>query len=413
MRNVLPPADRSDCRCCPNTTDCCLTPSAKRQRLGGHFNDWGLKRLWLGRGTIGFGTLLVLCSPLFLPAQNPSTENQLRDIDAAVTLTRTYPEAPAAHGTGEAPSVRCGERVRFHLTVTNDSHVRVVIDRIETGCRCVAVRCESREIAPKSSIPMEADFVAPMRGNDGKYLIQLGLLDDSGQRSGSLYVSGPLENQVEIIAPDVLEAFDDLSEWRIPVLATPPADPSRLEIATSETLRDLSRRIEVADGKPFLHLAAPLSALGPSGISGDLIVSDPVSGANHTHRVTIVKRPPVRVTPLAIRFRPVNGDLEHQEATVLVQSLVSNPHPSSGSLEPANERVSIPSILGILCEAEGYSIELTSKEINPQLFRLHIHLTADRSHLASRPSLSKEVAIRWKVSTTSDVYSVQSTGFLE
>lgn len=372
------------------------------------------------------GLALAAMLPCVAVAQEPPAEirkepadssspSEFREIPASISLTRQYPGAVLAHAVVESESVNCGERVRFLIELMNASDETVNFERLEVHCNCLKVRATAKTIDPRAAILLDVEFAAPIHSHDGRYGFQVNFVSNTNERVASFVVSGVLNGVLRILGPSVFEGAgkaDLINEWSIQIITTAPVDPGRLTFELSPPLRDFVGKLSLIDGKTRLIIVAPEAALGNSGASGQLTITDPQTGARDSVNLAFLPKPRIRIAPLAIRFRKSADGSDNQEATVLVQSL-EDPIVESGDAPSSNAIATNPgNILTIACTAEGLELKISSTKISGRLHRIKLIATRSVENPAKN-SLARDFPMKWSVRTDQAEYVFNGVGFLE
>ncbi len=293
--------------------------------------------------------------------------------------------------------VLVGTRVRFNFNISNSGTQDVIFDGIETGCGCFQMKCEKAVIPANgaTSVKAVADYFVQLRlGEQYEFNIQF----TQGKKPICfIHLTGPLQGVLSIPQVPAMESTGDFSEWRIPIVVTKPVELNRLQVQLSESLKDLVAKVAVVDGKPVILVSGPTANLGVAGIIGEVMVRDPELEIRAATRVSFLKRPIVRISPLNIRLVR-NSEDEIYSANVLVQAV-------DQIVENGSDKVK-NLIQTIECHADKHELQVSKTRINDQLYRVKLTLTP-----AADEDLDEvEFPIEWKVVSLLGVWEVSGTG---
>ena len=334
--------------------------------------------------------------------QTPETSTQEIDHEQTINVVlkeRLHPFAPPDyHCRIIGDPVRLGTRVRFNFKISNSGSENCVFDRIETGCGCLLMKCE-KNVIPANGVEVVsavAEYFVQRSHTGEQYGFNIELM--LGKKSNcSIHFTGPLEGVLSIPQVRAMESTGDFSEWRIPIVATRPVDLNRLQVQLSDSLKDLVARVEVVDGKSAVVVSGPTVSLGLAGIIGDVKVRDPVLELQAATRVSFLKRPAIRISPLIIRLVK-KPDGECYSANVLIQAIDQR-------VEAGSEQVK-NLIQSIECRANIHELQVSKTRINDQLYRVMLTFSPADGQILDE----SEFSIEWKVVSLLGVSEVASTG---
>ena len=233
-------------------------------------------------------------------AQDLEKTDQTEERDVFFEINQTNKGEDRFHCVIEGEPIRIGSVVRMNLKLHNNGPVPIVFDRFKLGCNCLKLVCHQTEILPSEEIKAVAVYRVP-KNRTGKYIIEIGMAKGSVDVC-RLELSGLMEGVLEILASPAYESNGEVSSWKVPLLVSRPIDPSLLSVELSRELRDLVAKVVSSEGKSFLEIEGSESALGVSGIAGDVTVFDSKTNARTTARIAFIRKPLVRVSPLILQF---------------------------------------------------------------------------------------------------------------
>ena len=347
--------------------------------------------------------LFAFCQHPSWAVQDPATPPL--EIDHEQTINVVLIETPNPFGP---PSYHCriigdpvqlGTRVRFNFKISNSGSEDFVFDRIDTGCGCLVMTCEKNVIPANGSeiVNAAADYFVQRSHAAEQYGFNVQFM--LGKKPNcSIHFTGQLEGVLSIPQVPTMESTGDFSEWRIPIITTKPVELNRLEIQLSESLKDLVARVEVVDNKGAIVVSGPTISLGLAGIVGEVKVRDPLLAIQASTRVSFLKRPAVRISPLVIRFTKADPEKEIFSANVLIQAVDKK---SENGMDKVKNLIQ-----SIECRADEHELQVSKTQINDQLYRVNLTFS---------PSIGQDLdesdfSIEWKVDSLSGVFEFSGIG---
>ncbi len=355
------------------------------------------------RLTLSVLLLVAFCQHPSWAVQDPATPPLEIDHEQTINVVlEDYSHIkpnPLLHCKVIGAPVRAGTRVRFNFKISNPTTRDMVFDRVETGCGCMNMECEKPVIPANGAaiVNAVADYVVPKSHTQEEYGINIQF--KSGNITvGGMLLTGPLEGVLSIPPVRALESTGDFSEWRIPFIVTKPVELNRLQVQLSENLKDLVAKVDVIDGKAVILVSGPTSSLGPAGIIGEVILSDPLLEIKTAARVSFLKRPVMRISPLIIRFTKVNAQVESYSANVLIQSVDKKVENGQENLKNLIQTIN--------CKTDKHDLQVASTRINDQLYRVNLTLSLPEGEDVD----PADFAIDWRVVSSQGVLEVSGSG---
>jgi len=303
-------------------------------------------------------------------------------------------------GGAEGPPLDSGKQQILLLKVANKSDRPLHFSSIVRTCACQDIKASSGFAAPGDNIDFAVKYKVPTNARRGRYNIGFELLDESGRTVAAIKVFGDVIGCLSLEAESIYESVENVTEWKIPIIVTAPVDLAGIELVMSESLRDLTAKLDVVNGTPCLIVTGPEMALGESGLSGEIKILHSKSGAMDIATVLFVKRRLIQISPIVSRFqKSPEGDAEKLPPVWRGRFLV-RAAPEVGTLK------------SLVCSAEGWDTGVDSKEIRNGIWRVEVRVAPLGKDTATNVWEDDEIHLVWKLATDSEVVEVVTTGFL-
>ncbi len=259
-----------------------------------------------------------------------------------------------------------GEAHEIELRLTNGMKEPVSFKTIRASCGCSTVKIPASELAPGESVLGKINFRVPNQVGAREFFIQLAFYDDPlAPPTADLEFMGHISGLLQFGSiANPLEVKGKLGSFKIPLLFSEPVTIESLEVQTSDELRDVVWKLENSEQAAYVQLIVPRAMLPANGLSGDLTVLDRKSGKKVSVFIKIVPKPPVTLSPLALRFQ-IKED-GSRSARVLLE------------LADQAEEDGEPEVLrGVTLDYDGEQLELDSKQLGTSnVTRIQISIDA-------------------------------------
>ncbi len=203
--------------------------------------------------------------------------------------------------------VPAGEKIRLALTITNGLKASLLMKHLKTGCSCASVQFPRGVLEGGQSILGELLIDLPASSSDGRQGIALEFYDDPTKSPiGSIYITIPLSGCLSLDTNRrFFEIDQQLSSWRVPVTYTSPITFESIEIEKSEAFKDVVLSLGKNESGTWVEMSIADSMVGSRGISGSFRLLDKSRDISTEQlQVSLIRMPPIRISPLILRFKP-------------------------------------------------------------------------------------------------------------
>ncbi len=287
-----------------------------------------------------------------------------------------------------------GAAYKVDVKLTNGTKNPIAFKTIRASCGCSTVQIPASMLAPGESVQGKIYFRVPDQLKSKLLSVQLDFFDDPlAGPVATLYFAGQISGLLQFgSVANPFEVRGKFGSFKIPVLFSEPVSIENLEVEVSDELRDVAWKWENSDQSAFVNLTVPRAMLPPDGLSGVLTVVDKETRKRVSLDVRIVPRPPVTLSPLALRFKIKEDGTG--SARVLLE--VADQDEAEGDPEV---------LVNVSLDGNGEQLSLSSKQLgNSKVTLIQISIdsaTALRLKKLSEDELKKLV---WRVQTSRATY---------
>ncbi|KLU06315.1 hypothetical protein RISK_001526 [Rhodopirellula islandica] len=200
------------------------------------------------------------------------------------------------------------------LELSNETGGIIYLGNPETSCGCVGVETAQSQLRPGES----CEVVVKLRpdGNYAKHVWvqRITFPPPKGKegRTASLVISSKLRGllafnptSLVLIASSLESQADEPVKTSFKVLYSSPNDPENFEFSGSPwiNLLDIDQKKPLEDGVAEYVVQAKSSEIPIEGTHGHLQIKDKRTGDFRVLRLSMVRRPPIRIVPSILVFR--------------------------------------------------------------------------------------------------------------
>ncbi len=356
-----------------------------------------------------FFMMCCLINPQYLRSQDPvapNAEKQLR-IARESSFSPFGPKSLRAHvDLGPVPA---GESVFLDLKLRNPTNDDFKISNVQVGCACITVTTEVSIIRRMEDARLEIVLRTDSRAKSAKQRYSVFLSDDAGQVINvqiAYELMGLLGFADRAVHGSVVEG-DRECTLTIPLIITKPVAIDSLKISGTGDLAAMSSSI--VPSAVGLELVVKLSEISTAkqGLSGEIAVSDPITGRSASIPCLIDVDKMISISPHLIRFvkdETVAGkNIFRGNAFVRIHPRV---------LESVREGAEKHEDSSILIDAfsEAGPITLNVKKLSSSLLRVSLELDIKPTHAGKgdNVSLPNSSRIEWQVKLASRSLKIDS-----
>ena len=311
-------------------------------------------------------------------------------------ITRTLEVVLPSNASLSLGSLSVGGAYEVDMKLTNGQTNSIAFKTIRASCGCSTVQIPASILAPGESVQGKIYFRVPDQLNSKMLSVQLDFFDDPlAGPVATLYFVGQISGLLQFgSVANPFEVRGKFGSFRIPVLFSEPVSIENLEVEVSDELRDVAWKWENFDQSVFLNLTIPRAMLTPNGLSGVLTLVDKETRKKVSLDVRIVPKPPVTLSPLALRFKIKEDGTG--SARVLLEIADQDEEEEEGEPEV---------LVKVSLDGNGEQLSLSSKQLgNSKVTLIQISIdspTASRLKKLSENELKKLV---WRVQTSRATY---------
>ena len=322
--------------------------------------------------------------------------------------------------------VPAGEKIRLALTITNGLEAPLLMKLLKTTCGCASVKFPQGVLEGGQSVVGELSIDLPTSSMTGGTTIALEFFDDPVKSPiGTINIVIPLSGCLSLdTSRRFFEIDQQLSAWRIPVMFTAPITFESIEIEKSDALQDVVLSLVKNEKEKWVEMSVADSMVGPRGISGSFKLLDKSRGVStEPFHISLIRMPPLRISPLLLRFRP---DAENP-GRLVASSLLQQNHrgKKAGELEQpgaTGESVEPPETIekiGLI--VAGKPVDVDSKPLGTSGV-LKLRVSAFKHDLTDKPAAeptnettesAEPVETYWTVRTNRSIYKIPVTFLLD
>jgi hypothetical protein len=274
--------------------------------------------------------------------------------------------------------LRAGSEALLELTLVNETDTLIVFDDLSTSCACSKPEVTATKLESHKPIKVRLKWKVPVSSPEGITQTSISFFD---QKSLCLRldVAATVSHSLFVGAPGLgKRGQDGVVVWKVPVSWTDPINFEELNVKLDETLGDVSAKLEVLvphandPPKSALHrgvvvLSAPKVVADRGDLFGVIVVSHGASGVTTERAATLSVNKVIKVSPEVFRFRPMVDNESFVDANGILQldrSFFQNTDDQEIKVE-------------ITAEVEGQVVDVSSKHIGNQVYRISLRLHAD------------------------------------
>jgi|GEM_PF-6356350 len=205
-------------------------------------------------------------------------------------------------------------KVLAALTIENPGDSELYISPDVTLCNCISFRTSSTKITPKGFVICTLEFRTPDRFPRETFTmpitISAGVVPaeshansvSAAVRLNMNYKLAGLMNLLDLSRDIEIEEGKPMVWSDFPLIITDPVKVADVKVSTSASLRDVIGEIVKSDTGFVLRVGCSAAAVADGPISGEIDVHDPITGRRSSMRLTIRQAARIRVTPNVIAF---------------------------------------------------------------------------------------------------------------
>lgn len=287
-----------------------------------------------------------------------------------------------------------GAAYEVDVKLTNGTKNPFSFKTIRASCGCSTIQIPPSALAAGESVQGKILFRVPERLQLKQLHIQLDFYDDPVARPvATLHFMGQISGILQfgsIASP--LEVKGKFGNFKLPVLISEPVKIENLEVQVPDELRDVAWKLEDSGQSAFLNLTIPRAMLPPDGLSGNLTIADKKTGKETSIDVRIVAKPPVTLSPLALRFQI------KEDGTGSARVLLELADQEEGNDEPEV-------LVKVSLDCNGEPLSLSSKQLGDSKVTL-IQISVDSAMVLRLKELNEDEIkkIVWHVQTSRATY---------
>ncbi len=389
--------------------------------------------------------LVVLCHPVcVIQGQDRKKVNRVQKLSESIDL-----QIRAAHsgyyadflGSANVGVLESGKTYKIRLNVENATSRDIEFDRITGSCQCGQFEIGKPKIPAGETVVGTMTWEVPASSQQA-FTVATATFYNKGEPVGEIRLKAHLKGNFYVGLQGIGRRADgDFFEWRLPIMVSQPIQLKNLEFELSDELKgymvrlvesnpnssggdpiglptndtESSRSIPKSE-KGWLLIVAHEKFVGNEFRFGQLVVRDPVSRKRKRHDLALYIKPPVRISPVQIRFRSVKNENSKLEAFVLVQfdeivmpseSIDTNGNEAPSSLSMDSERTEEHGQLIAKLFLNERPLKLDVTPIGKRVYRIGIR--ANRDDLKTRDQLSGE----WVVTIGGKTFEVPTSAIVD
>jgi hypothetical protein len=314
----------------------------------------------------------------------PASNSEITIIDVAATLREQRGVGLSAflYAPVELEALEAGKTYRLRIKVLNPSEVPIRFKEFSATCGCAKVTAEDNQIAAFGSgqVQMDLKVPSPANGSQAATRVQVSASFTSPDPTDvgfKVIVTYEVSNsfcfgtdRVEIEIPEK----ESVVVTKVPVVITAPLTIDKLELITTENLRDFSAKL-VHDNDSdvphsYVELKIPRVSVGRSGVVGELILKRPDTDQVAGMMVRVRHQENVAIRPESIRLSRDNDSKAYMATAVLRVGLApdavsadKNNPPTQDDKGSNIEKPSMPAMPEVALSINGIPAKVEVKQI--------------------------------------------------
>ncbi len=328
-------------------------------------------------------------------------------------------EADIVQGEGSGYIAKCeldalpaGKKFNIELVLNNSANNRPIkFDKVRLSCTCMKATVVSGEIASGGAGILKIALETPIKNSSEQQILTLSNKAD-GTESLTVIVQYRLkglvcfrDNMIQVDSAD----DDDLIEWDMPLILTPPADKRDLVVTLGTSADGFKYAIDEHDSAFRLRCSVPRFNSSVRTFSTEISIEDRKLGRNDKCVCIFNLRPKIEVSPTTIRLRKEEKGLVGSCLLRIREDLLAQPKLASGDSLRVNAFVN--GITRTSKVAQRYKLASENKELSSGVYRVQLELKDFDGVLIENEKLFLEVRYGSVVETIEVIARVSSTKF--